>query len=341
MKRLVTITVIFLLVSLSLTAKSTTQTMWAFGGARFALGSDSDSFLGNPALLASSDRTTRSFILSSGFEDSAESWDFEEPSVNLGVSFIAGRMAFSIMNVSSVTRIKEYTYTGKRTGLFQFDWAFGRQPFYIGFTAQIEALSERSEMTFRPELIWSDYFVATNFSRYEPIDQIGSISFGVSFLLDYSWISMAVTSTKFASSETSETLNISFDSLLKSLGWGMAVETPKYNERNELHLFTVRAAVDIANMGSSEERELRMGTSVTLNLLPTYDISLILGYHEQKGEATDWLGLKFAQGFQNQTLAITLNTVKILIGYEFPTAWYVNKPSPRPAKALVGLRLFL
>ena len=76
MKRLVTITVIFLLVSLSLTAKSTTQTMWAFGGARFALGSDSDSFLGNPALLASGDRTTQ-FHPFLRFEDSAESWDLK------------------------------------------------------------------------------------------------------------------------------------------------------------------------------------------------------------------------------------------------------------------------
>lgn len=341
MKRLVSITTIFLLLSLSLVAKSTTQTMWAFGGARFALGGDDDSFLGNPALLASGEPTNRNFIISSGFEDTAESWDFGEPSVTMGVSFIAGRMAFSIMNISNVTRIGDHTYSGKRTSLFQFDWALGREPFYIGLTAQVEALSERSEMTFRPELIWSDYFVSTSFGRYEPIDQIGTISFGLSFLLDYSWIGMAVTSTKFASSDTSETLNISFDSLLKSLGWGIAVETPKYNERNELRPFTVRAAVDIANLGSSEERELRMGASVSLNLLPTYDVSLILGYHERKGEATDWLGLKFEQGFQNQTLAITLDTVKILIGYEFPTAWYVNKPASRFARALVGLRLFL
>lgn len=340
MKRLVTITTIFLLTVLSLAAKSTTQTMWAFGGARFALGSDGDSFLGNPAFLASGERA-RSFIVASGFEDSARSWDFEEPSVSLGISFTAGRMAFSIMNISSITQIEGYTYSGKRTSLFQFDWALGREPFFIGFTAQVEALAERSEMTFRPELIWSDYFVATNFGHYEPIDQIGTISFGVSFLLDYSWIRMAVVSTKFASSDTSETLNISFDSLLKSLGWGMAVETPTYNERNELNLFTVRAAVDIANLGSSEDRELRMGASATLNLLPTYDISLILGYHEKKKEATDWLGLNVEHGFQNQTLAMTLNTVKILIGYEFPTALYVNKPAPRPAKALVGLRLFL
>ena len=340
-KRLLFLTSVVVLILFPLSAKSATQTMWAFGQARFALNTESDSFLGNPAFLADSERKNRSFIISSSFEDSAQSWNFEEPVVNLGLSFTAGRMAFSMINISSVEEVGEYTYDGERATLFQFDFALGRPPFFVGFTAQVEGLSERKEMVYRPELIWSDYFVETNFGRYESIEQIGSISFGLSLLLDYSWIKMAFVSTKFASSDTSETLNISFDSLLQSLGWGLALETPTYNERNELHLFKARAAIDLANLGSSEDRELRMGASLTLQLLPTYDISIILGYHEKKKEAIDWLGLKFEQGSQTQALEVTFNTVKIILGYEFPTAWYLGKTSTQTAKGLVGLRLFL
>ncbi len=340
-RHLISIIILCLLILVPIAAQSETQSMWAFGGVRLALNSDPDSYLGNPAFLAEVDRKPRAFVVAAGYEGSPKFWEFDEPAVSLGLSFTAGRLAFTISNTSFIEQQGVETYSGVRTNLFQFDWAIGRKTSFLGFRAQVEAAAERRDMSFRPNLIWSDYLFESNFGRYEPIDQGGLISFGVYYLLDYSWIKMAVVSTHFASSASDEALNISFDSLLNSLGWGLSVETPTYTERNELRLVKARFGLDFANLGSTTEREFRFGASVTLQLLPTYDISLIVGYREAKNDATDWLGFDVEAGYQTQALALKFNTLKIVIGYGFPTAYYTKGVTSLKAKTLIGLRLFL
>lgn len=317
---------------------------WGMAQAGISLDYESDSFLANPALLDLEREKRTTFLISSQYRDTP-SWTLEQPVGDLSVSFVSGKMAFSIQSRSLLDdRQAEsggYRYVGTRKTLFQFDWATGKSPFSFGVTARAVAGSQRNPLRIRDSIVLLDYFVETVVGRYDASDSESSISFGVGLLLDYQWLRMSVVSNEVAFGNFRDSLAINANTLLKSLDWGISLSSPTYDENNQLHLFKVESALDFVNIGSSTDRQLRIGFSVKLQLLPTWSVSLQTGYQEMKDTPSDLLRLDLRQGWQTVGLDARLETVRLNLSYGWPTAGYVGASATKKPILLVGASLLL
>ncbi len=310
---------------------------WGMANAGLALDYAADSFLANPALLALPERPDTKFIVGVRYQDQIDSTYYTsgevnpflvEPITDWGLSFSAGSLAFSVQNRNMLYNRAAYTdytqYDGLMTTLFQFDWATGWDPFYFGATVRATGQSERTGIEIKDNRTLLDYLVETLVGHYEVLDNSSTVSFGLGILLDYRWFKMGVVSNEFAYAYANDALVISADSLLKTLDWGFSLSSPTYDSNNQLHLLKFEGALDFINLGSDEDREFRMGLSTKLQLLPTWTISLLVGYEEPKETPSDLLAVNFDNGFQTFSLDVAMETVNITLSYGYPTAWYTG-----------------
>ncbi len=327
---------------------------WGMADAGLSLDYESDSFLANPALLGLQKDKETSFLASFQFQDSLDASNFsysplafrlEQPIADWSISFISGALAFSIQNRNSLEDRRLYAnaseYTGKRKTLFQFDWATSRSPFSFGVTARAIATSERSLVKIKDDRILLDYFVETTVGRYESIDDLSSVTFGVGLLLDYQWFKMGVVSDQLAYGSAGQSLVVSVDSLLKTLDWGFSFSSATYDDTNQLHLVKIQGALDFVNLGSDVDRQLRLGFSAKLQLLPTWSVSLQAGYREDKPASSDLLKFSLAQGSQTLAVNVRLDTLKVVVSCLWPTAWYTGATTAKQAVLLIGATLIL
>ncbi|MGH0053033.1 MAG: hypothetical protein ACQ5SW_06570 [Sphaerochaetaceae bacterium] len=327
---------------------------WGMGNAGLALDYEADSFVANPALLALPGRRETHLLAALRYKDYVEPSYLEnqepnpllvEPVTDLTISFSAGSLAFSVQNRNSLTDREvvsgQSRYDGHMTTMFQFDWATGRAPFYFGVSVRATVESERSMIEIRDDNAVLDYLVETTIGRYEPLNNSSNVAFGMGLLLDYHWFKMGVVSNQFAYARADDSLIISGDLVLRTLDWGFSVSSPTYDSSNQLHLFKVQGALDLLNLGSDENRQLRLGVSAKLQLLPTWSVSLQVGYREKKPSPGDLLGLSFSRGLQTISLDVQLDTFKVSFGYGYPTAWYVDSSAQEKPRFLASLALRL
>jgi hypothetical protein len=342
--------VLFILSSPSAMVLDQTGTLQeAMGGAGLALDIGSDAFYSNPALLALHSDDHPSFITSVSFSDHLVShpgaFRLEEPAADITLSFLAKSLALTIQSRTRFTDAEDFSdhtrYHGEKLTLFQLDWIFSRSPLTVGITAQAVASHTRDGIIIKERRQLLDYIVQSSFARYESVAQLSEVSFGLGLLLDYEWVKMGVVAHQFAFSGGEGPLSVSGDSLLKTLSWGLALSSPTYNTSNDLHLFKVDGALDLINIGSNEERELRLGLSVKLQLLPDWSVSLLTGYREVKPVAKDLLRFSLDQGIHTIGLSGELGKTTLLFSYEYPTAWLISQGSTHPSQLSVAVMVHL
>lgn len=322
----------------------------ALGGAGLALNLSGDSYFANPALLGASDRRESTFITTFRFNDAlggigGETFRLQEPTVDVAISFLAKNLALTIQSLTVFTDMAvdgEVTrYTGEKQTLFDLAWAFTLSPLSLGVRAQALAVSRREQVEVRTDRLLFDYVVETAISRYSNVDELSQISIGMGLLLDYEWIRMGVVMDRFAYSVGDQPLLVESDQMLKSLSWGIALASPTYTAENDLHLFKVEGAVDMINLGSDEEREVRMGVSLKLQLLPGWSISLLTGYREPKDQATDLWRFSLADGTHSVGIGAELSSASLLFHFSYPTDWYFRTPHLSEAKLTSMLTIHL
>ncbi len=327
---------------------------WGMGSAGLALDYESDSFVANPALLALPGREDTHLLASLRYQDQIETTylvnnepnpRLVQPITDWSVSFSAGSLAFTVQNRNSLLDRQiastQTSYNGHKITMFQFDWATGRAPFYFGVSVRATAESDRTMIEIRDDRTFLDYIVETSIGRYESMSNSSNVAFGMGLLLDYQWFKMGVVSNQFAYARADDTLIISGDSVLKTLDWGFSVSSPTYDASNQLHFVKLQAAYDFLNIGSDEDRQLRLGLSVKLQLLPTWSVSLLFGYQEEKPSPSDLLAISFSRGLQTISLDAQLDTLKIGLGYGYPTAWYVGSSTDINPRFVISLALSL
>jgi hypothetical protein len=327
---------------------------WGMGNAGLALDYASDSFVANPALLALPGREETHLLAAFRYQDQIESTYVAnnepnpmlvQPVADWAISFSAGSLAFTVQNRNSLLdrqiESSQSIYNGHKITMFQFDWASGRAPLYFGVSVRASAESNRPMIEIRNEQTFLDYIVETTIGRYESLNSSSNVAFGMGLLLDYHWFKMGVVSNQFAYARADDTLIISGDSVLKTLDWGVSVSSPTYDASNQLHLVKVQGAFDFLNIGSDEERQLRLGISTKLQLLPNWSVSLLVGYQEEKPTPSDLLSFSFSRGLQTIALDAQLDTLTIAIGYGYPTAWYLGSSTDINPLFLVSLAVSL
>lgn len=321
----------------------------AMGGAGLALPLAPDSFFANPALLGSERTKTRSLIATTGFGDELASYGkhfrFEYPQADGSITFLAKRLALTIQSRTIFENYLDFgsysTYDGLKLTLFELDWAWGLGPLSLGLRAQAVATSARGDIQLNADQILLDYLVQSAIARYDNVEERATINFGFGLLLDYDWIAIGVVVDQFAYSRGEESLALDSDSLIKSLGWGLSLSSPTYTADNDLHLFKVQGALDLVNLGSDENREIRVGLSAKLQLLPDWSVSFLTGYREVKTQAGDLIKISPSNGRHSIGLGGELGNAELLLLYEYPTAWYTQSPTAEASTLSFSLSIQL
>jgi len=315
----------------------TSSSSFGMGSAGIALDMGPDSFYANPALLALGSTADVSLLVSGSYQDQVVSSNFtnklvnpllESPSLQVCASFLSGNLAFSLQNQSSLTNRTETTdqtsYKGVNTTLFQLDWAGSLPPLAYGLSLRATAVSQRSPVVVSADQTFTDYLVETMLGRYESVDSLSTIELGLGLLVDYDWFKMGVVSNRVAVAQADESMVLSIDSLLNSLDWGFSISTPTYDADNQLHLLKAESALDLVNIGSDADRQLRFGLALKLQLLPTWSISLSNGYQETKTSPSNLLRMDLDSGLHTVSIGVLMNTFDLNIGFSIPTAWYIG-----------------
>ena len=293
------------------------------------------SFFANPALLFIRESSDSALYVSGSHEEEVVFANFrnglanpllQDPYSDFCISFSGSNLALTIQNKSSLTERTEglnYSqYVGIRKTLFQLDWATGKAPFAIGVNVKALAVSERSPIKIRSDHMMTDYFVETVIGRYEMVESESSVQAGFGVLLDYDWFKMGFASNTFAFAKGDGSLQISVDELFKTLSWGFSFSTPTYDTSNQLHLLKLQAALDLRNIGSTENRELRFGFDLKLQLLPAWSVSFKSGYKEVKPTPTDILKFNPGKGIHTLGLAFQFDSFAFDAACKIPLAWY-------------------
>lgn len=315
----------------------TSSSSFGMGSAGLALNKDPDSFYANPALLALGSASDISLIVSSSYQDDVVSSNFssklvnpllENPGAAVCATFLSGNIAFSLQNqtdlIDRTENSVQTSYKGLNTTLFQLDWAGSLPPIAFGMNLRASAVSQRSPVVVSADQTFTDYLVETTLGRYESVDSLSVIELGLGLLVDYDWFKMGVVSNRVAFAQADEAMVVSIDSMLNSLDWGFSFSTPTYDADNQLHFLKAEAALDLVNLGSDADRQLRSGLALKLQLLPTWSISLMNGYKETKSTPSDLLKLDFDSGLHTISLGAQMNAFELNIACSIPTAWYIG-----------------
>lgn len=293
------------------------------------------SFFANPALLYIREGSESSLYVSGSYEDSVVVSNFqdrlpnpflENPNSGFCISFSGSNLALTIQNQSSlldrIDRANSTQYSGTKKTLFQLDWAIGKAPFSIGLNVKALAVSERSPIEIRSDHVVTDYLVETLIGRYEPVESESLVQAGFGVLLDYDWFKMGFASNTFAYAQGDDPIQISAGELFKTLAWGFSLSTPTYDDNNQLHLLKLQSALDLYNIGSTENRELRFGLDVKVQLLPTWSVSFKTGYKEVKPTPTDIFKFNPGNGIHTLGLSLQLDSFLFDLACKIPLAWY-------------------
>lgn len=357
MKRFLFVLSCLALCSFSLLAHPLVQTergAIGMGSSGVALASAPSSFFFNPALLFIRDREKNFFTLSGSYHDSIQGANFRSnlpkpllnnPFTHLSVSFIGNNVALTLQNQVSLNEREALNgfvrYRGETHTLLQLDWATGRSFFAFGLNIKALAVSERNPLDISYDRLLSDFIVQTSLGKFESVESEAFISVGIGFLLDYEWFRMGVASETFAFAQGSESLQISADTILKTLDWGFSLSTPTYDSDNILHLFKLQTALDFVDLWSEDSREIRMGLDLKLQLLPSWSVSIKSGYREHKKQLRDLLGFDFPKGVHTLGLSAQLGAFTFDLAFAIPITLYLGKPDGRLVEGVLALSFSL
>ncbi len=305
------------------------------GSAGVALSRSPSSFFFNPALLFGSSPEKSFFTLTGSYHETIRPANFRDalqnplmqnPFTNLSISFSGNNVALTLQTQVSLNEREDLPgltrYRGLNHTLFQLDWATGKSFFAFGVNVKALAVSERNPVDIRADRTLSDFAVQTLLGKFETLENRAFISVGLGLLLDYEWFAMGITSDNFAYALGSDSLQVSFDEIYKTLDWGFSFNTPTYDSNNLLHLFKLQAVLDLVDLGSEDTRELRTGFDLKIQLLPTWSVSLKSGYREKKKLPSDLLKIDITRGTHTLGLAAQLGAFTIDLGCEIPMEWY-------------------
>ncbi|MFA6706871.1 MAG: hypothetical protein WCR91_03140 [Sphaerochaetaceae bacterium] len=171
-----------------------------------------------------------------------------------------------------------------------------------------------------------DYLQQTFFERYYPVAGSQFFSTGAGLLVSYQMISLGLaTDSLFRMDYVSNELVLELGSLIDDLTVGLGFKTPVYDKENELNRIVFSAAVDISNIGSETERELRIGSELLIQLISDYGIAIRFGYREQKPKFSSLFSFSTLNGMGTFGLGAQLGSFELNALLEVPITVFDGK----------------
>ncbi|MFA6645983.1 MAG: hypothetical protein WCS59_02590 [Sphaerochaetaceae bacterium] len=211
----------------------------------------------------------------------------QHPSTTLEMLFSNRYIALAI-GLASV--LEERTLSGSELEFIayndsriQLTLAYGWPSISVGFYARGGNRFER-DVTIREGHAIRDYITRTHLERYNRTSADGQIfTTGLGLLLSYQWVSIGlVTNSLFNFDYTTNELVLDIVDLFNSSTVGLAFSSPIYNENNELNRVVINSAIDLTDLGDTNNRSVRLGLEGKVQFLSNFWVALRAGYREKR-----------------------------------------------------------
>lgn len=268
-------------------------------------------------------------VVPSDFTDGALLPFFQNPTNRLQAIFSNRYLAFSLgLGYSLEDRTEDTSegtvkFKGLNSSELQLNISYGSEMVSLGFFARGGSTMERSSIVLGVDSAFIDYIQGTFLEKYVPIADQQFFTTGAGLLLRYKWISMGVvTDSLFVMDYSSNEMMLEAGALLDTLSFGIALSTPTYGFYDELNLFVFTTCFDVANLGDDDNREIRMGMELCLQLLPEYKISLRYGYHESRSSISRIFSLDGSDGMTSFGVDVLLDRLCAQVTAQIPLSMY-------------------
>ncbi len=332
MKKLILSLCIILLFSIPLFAESTliSQNTLGMGGASLADVSGDT----NPANLASRGIDSPTLItyftlmqtLTPNLIDTPLGF-FQLPTTSLGAKVFGTNLGLTL-NIDSSLEDRSYSdsilhYTGYNKFTLQLDWGYRISNFDFGMRIKGGSSNQRNNFELRANLFFlPDYLVNTLLSKYYPVGDSEFFTLGFAIRLNiYDNLTLAILS------ESDLELNSSSDNLssyIKNFSVGFTYISDKYSEKNRLNPLIYKASFDLVKIGDSDNRELRFGNELKLQLGNDSYLALRAGYYEQKETLAKIFVFDGSKGVSTFALAYDINYFGISTSLIIPIKSYLD-----------------
>jgi hypothetical protein len=270
--------------------RSTDLRSLAMGSAGIALSDAPDAFHHNPAALFRTGDTQ--FLITGRYgellasDNSPISW-IQRPVASFEMIFSNPFVGLSI-GLSNILEAQQEVhpddreeYLARNLSRIKLTASYGWETVSFGFFAEGGTATQR-DVSISTSSALFDYLSQTYLDRYTSVGDSGQLfASGFGMLLSYPWISIALlTNSLFTLDGQTNQLILDITQVFDTTALGMAVTTPAYSRTNELNRVVVIGAFDVTDLGSDDNRAVRIGFEGKLQFLSDFWIALRGGYRE-------------------------------------------------------------
>lgn len=213
-------------------------------------------------------------------------------------------------------------FQGLNLSKLQLIGAIGNENIAIGISALGGTKLSRAVTLSQDEVLWS-YIRQSFFERYYPVSEVPLFQVGVGLLLSYEGLSMAVTSESlFQMDYERNELVLDLEAIGEDLRVGLGYTSPQYTRYNELNPLVASLAFDLSHVFLDEERQVHAGFELLIQLLPSYNIALRLGYRETQATLGKLFTFDGSDGITTYGLGVQLGKIDLSFCLEVPLTAY-------------------
>ncbi len=215
---------------------------------------------------------------------------FQYPTMSMGVQIYGSNLSLTLNN-DSYLEDREYTsdgleYTGYSKFILQLDWGYKINSVNFGMRLKGGSVSRRTNFELRSNLFFiPDYIVNTFFSNYSSLSNYDFFSLGFALMFKANDnLTLAIMSDSDLDLSSSDDTLYSY---LQGTSLGATFTSNLYTSTNQLNPFVYKFSIDILDIGDEDNRELRFGNEIKLQLSNDNSIAFRAGYYEDKETIAD------------------------------------------------------
>ncbi|MDC7250516.1 MAG: hypothetical protein PQJ49_11420 [Sphaerochaetaceae bacterium] len=215
---------------------------------------------------------------------------FQYPTMRLGAQVYGSNLSLTLNN-DSYLEDREYTsdgleYTGYNKFILQLDWGYKINNFDFGMRLKGGSVTRRSNFELRSNFFFlTDYIVNTFFSNYTSLSNSDFFSLGFALRFNANDnLSLAIMSDSDLDLSSSDDTIYSY---LQGISLGATYTSNLYTSTNQLNPFVYKFSIDILDIGDEDNRELRFGNEIRMQLSNNNSIAFRAGYYEDKETIAD------------------------------------------------------
>lgn len=252
---------------------------------------------------------------------------FQYPTISMGVTVFGTNLSLAL-NIDSSLEDREYYdsilhYTGYNKFTLQLDWGYRLNSFDFGMRLKGGSSTQRNNFELRDNVFFiPDYIVNSFLSTYYPLSGSDFFSLGFALRLNVSSnLSAAIMSESDLDLSTSSD-NIT--SYLKGASLGFTYISNIYTSTNRLNTFVYKASIDLIKIGDADNRELRMGNELKMQLGDNRSLAFRAGYYETKETIAKIFTFNSDEGVSTFAFAYNSNDFDLSLSLFLPIKSYVD-----------------